>query len=71
VQCWDVSEPAAAELSERVAALLIAAQYDPTAPDIRGVQMVGEPTSFPDPGTALPRYQFTVSIDVRGHVTTA
>lgn len=69
VQCWESDSVAAALLCERVAALIYAAQYDPTIPEIRKVTSVGEPASFPDPDTALPRYQFSASLDVRGHIT--
>ncbi|AYD83872.1 tail terminator [Gordonia phage Getalong] len=69
VQCWDTKSPDAAALCERVAALVFAAQYDPAVPEIRGVTSVGEPASFPDPDTSLPRYQFSASLDVRGHIT--
>lgn len=69
VQCWDTSSPDAANLCERVAAIVHAAERDPTIPEIRGVTSIGEPTSFPDPDTSLPRYQFSVSLDVRGHTT--
>ena len=71
VQCWDSSEPATAALAETVSAIVFAAEHDPDVPEIRRVRSVGEPSSFPDPGTSLPRYQFTVSLDIRGHVTTA
>ena len=69
VQCWDTKSADAAALCERVAALVFAAQYDPAVPEIRGVTSVGEPASFPDPDTSLPRYQFSASLDVRGHIT--
>ncbi len=64
VQCWDVSEPASARLAETVSAHLYAAQHDP-ASLIRRVDSVAEPSSFPDPATSLPRYQFTVSVLLR------
>ena len=69
VQCWDTKSPDAANLCERVAAIVHAAQYDPAIPEIRGVTSIGEPASFPDPDTSLPRYQFSASLDVRGHIT--
>ncbi|QDH92282.1 tail terminator [Gordonia phage Spooky] len=69
VQCWDTKSSDAAALCERVAALVFAAQYDPAVPEVRGVTSVGEPASFPDPDTSLPRYQFSASLDVRGHIT--
>ena len=69
VQCWETESPDAAALSERVAAIIYAAQYDPAIPEIRGVTSIGEPASFPDPDTDLPRYQFSASLDVRGHIT--
>lgn len=69
VQCWDTKSPDAASLCERVAAIVYAAQHDPAIPEIRGVTSIGEPASFPDPDTSLPRYQFSASLDVRGHIT--
>lgn len=68
VQCWDESEPAAVQLAEKVSALLFASPR--SVPLVRYVDSLGEPTNFPDPATSLPRYQFTVTVTVRGLVST-
>lgn len=68
VQCWDKLSPAASDLAELCFAAVKSAQHDPGQPTIRRVQTVGAPAFFPDPDTNLPRYQFTVAIDVRGVV---
>ena len=67
-ECWDVTEPAAEQLAELAYAIMRAAQNDPDIPSIRKVGTVSVPKSFPDPATSLPRYQFTLAIDVRGAV---
>lgn len=68
VQCWAESDPAAARLAEKVSALIFAAPRH--VPVIRLVDSLGEPTDFPDPATSSPRYQFSVTVTVRGLVTT-
>lgn len=68
VQCWDKASPSASDLAELCFAAVKSAQHDPSRPEIRRVQTVGAPAFFPDPDTNVPRYQFTVAIDVRGAV---
>jgi hypothetical protein len=68
VQCWDLDAVKASELAEWCYAILRSAQHDATAPDVRNVAIVSAPQSFPDPDTSTPRYQFTVQLDLRGHV---
>ncbi|WP_069164910.1 hypothetical protein [Nocardia altamirensis] len=67
-ECWDTSEPAAADLAELCHALLLAARRDPAEPQIRHAVTVGAPVNHPDPDTRHPRYQFTISLDLRGHL---
>jgi hypothetical protein len=65
-ECWDLAEPAAAFLAERSFAIMRASMRDHSEPRIRSVKVVGLPVSFPDPDTTLPRYQFTLSLTLRG-----
>jgi hypothetical protein len=68
VQCWDGNRSAAAKLAETCFALLKAAQGQQVRDDfIRKVTTVSAPTYFPDARTDLPRYQFTVALDLAGH----
>ncbi|NQE86040.1 hypothetical protein [Nocardia terpenica] len=66
VECWDTREPAAVELAELAHAILLAAARDPAEPRFRAVTTVGAPVNHEDPDTRCPRYQFTVSVDLRG-----
>lgn len=69
-ECWDVAEAEAAALSRVVRAIIHAAPQLslPLGAQCSRVQEVGGPVSFPDPDTALPRYQFTASLDFRGSI---
>lgn len=67
-ECWDTDDPAASALAELSYAIMRAAQWDAAVPTIRNVATVGAPASFPDPDTGTSRYQFTLSVDLRGHV---
>jgi hypothetical protein len=69
VQCWEATEPDAGELAETCFGLLTWAWRN-DAGAIRSASVVGAPASFPDPDTSLPRYQFTLSLDIRGTVHT-
>ncbi|MFI5783496.1 hypothetical protein [Nocardia sp. NPDC051570] len=66
VECWDTREPDAAELAELCHAILLASARDPTEPRIRAATTVGAPVNHEDPDTHCPRYQFTISLDLRG-----
>lgn len=67
VQCWDTDRVAAANLAESCFALMKALQGNQTrGAFVRKVTAVGAPVYFPDPLTELPRYQFTVSLDLAG-----
>lgn len=68
-QCWDNDEDRARKLAERSFSILKAAQRDSTEPRIRQVTTIGVPQSFPDPESSMPRYQFTLQFDIRGHIT--
>lgn len=68
-QCWDNDENHARRLAERSFAILKAAQRDPSESRIRQVTTIGVPQSFPDPDSSMPRYQFTLQFDIRGHIT--
>src|SRR5690606_2527290 len=68
-ECWGTSKPDAARLCEQAYSVIMAAKRDPAAyMFIRDVAVFGGPTYFPDPNTPNPRYQFTVSLTVRGTV---
>ncbi len=71
VQAWDKPQTAAETLAEQCFAILKAAKYDRSQPQIHDVVMVSAPYFFPDPdiGTIHPRYQFVVSILLRGVVS--
>ena len=67
VQCWDDDTVDASGLCRLTRALLWALPADAThGADIRKVVEVGGPAFFPDPATDLPRYQFSVQLNVRG-----
>ncbi|EME14807.1 hypothetical protein [Rhodococcus triatomae] len=68
VECWDKLAPDAADLAELSFAALIAGARDHNEPRIRDVRVVSAPQSFPDPLTNAPRYQFTLSVTLRGQV---
>ncbi|WP_378736057.1 hypothetical protein [Nocardia brasiliensis] len=69
IECWDLREPEAAQLAELCHALLLSAPRDPQEPRIRAAVTAGAPVNHPDPDTRHPRYQATVSLDVRGQLT--
>ncbi|WP_433661081.1 hypothetical protein ACQPW1_02055 [Nocardia sp. CA-128927] len=69
IECWDSREPDAAQLAELCHALLLGAPRDPHEPRIRAAVTVGAPVNHADPDTRHPRYQTTVSLDVRGQLT--
>lgn len=64
IGCYDDSTVSAAGLAQTTRALL---KESPQHVDfIRGYSETGGPMSFPDPDTALPRYQFTIQLQVKG-----
>jgi hypothetical protein len=71
VECWDVTEPAAAYLAAVCAQEISAATRSPS-PIAAGVWIGGGddacslPVNFPDPLTSSPRYQFTASLFLTG-----
>ena len=67
VECWGEDGPAASELARLCRALVWSWGGSMVAGEwVRAVREVGGVVSFPDPDTALPRYQFTVQLDTRG-----
>lgn len=67
VQCWESDSIKASELA-RTARAHIHALAGQSVNDVWVYRVldVGGPASSPDPNTDTPRYQFTVSIDVKG-----
>ena len=63
-ECYAVSEPDAEDLAEQCRRIVHAEPYSADSP-IRRVVETGGPVNFPDPDTSLPRYQFTVQLNVR------
>jgi hypothetical protein len=68
-ECWDLTSPDASHLAERSFAIMRASMRDHSEERIRNVKVVGLPVSNPDPDTSLSRYQFTLSITLRGSVS--
>jgi hypothetical protein len=71
VQAWDKPQSAAEQLAEDCFAILRAARYDKSESVIRNVERSTSPYWFPDPdiGSAHPRYQFVMSVLLRGTVS--
>lgn len=64
VECFADDGVTAADDAKIDRALLMAAAR--LSDDVARVQDVGGPSFLPDPDTNLPRYQFTVQLDMRG-----
>lgn len=60
------SRAVAGEYAERAVAALVAAPRAVGEPVIRAVDVVGEPSYYPDPDTGAARYTATVAIILRG-----
>lgn len=59
-ECWDANDVAAAQLASRTRAMVQALSWDPAAGvHINWLAEEGGVVRFPDPDTALPRYQHT------------
>ena len=69
-ECWAATDADAAGLAGLVRAVVGAASSLPLplGAQCSRVQEVGGPVSFPDPDTALPRYHFTMSLELRGQI---
>ena len=66
-QCWEATTVKASELARLARAYVHAlAGTDVAGNWVYRVIDVGGPAFAPDPSTNTPRYQFTVSIDVKG-----
>lgn len=65
-ECWALTSVRASEICRIVKAHLKALEGETsTGVFVRGVTTVGGPTSFPDPQTNLPRYQYTAELNCR------
>jgi hypothetical protein len=65
-ECWALTSIRASEICRTVKAHLKAMEGQSAAGVfVRGVTTVGGPTSFPDPATSLPRYQYTAELNCR------
>lgn len=65
-ECWALESDRASEICRRVAAYVRAIEGETVAGVfVRKVRTVGAPVSFPDPDTALPRYQVTLELNHR------
>lgn len=66
-ECWDTSSEKASDLARMARALMWALpNTEPFGHMVRNVDELGGPVYFEDPDTDLPRYQFTVTLNVRG-----
>lgn len=65
-ECWALTSIRSSEICRLVKAHLKAMEGETSAGVfVRGVTTVGAPTSFPDPETNLPRYQYTAELNCR------
>lgn len=72
VECWEATGPAAERLAALCRGLMGAMPADVAyGHSVHRVGEVGGPAYFPDGETDLPRYQFTVVVDIRGEVLEA
>lgn len=65
-ECWDVDEPAAADLG-RIVRAEVQALDDDVIPGLSFRAEVGGLAAWPDPDTRTPRYVHSQELRVRGH----
>ena len=69
IECWDLDDADAYDLARLTRAYLWALPgSEPHGHLVRWVDEIGGPTYLEDPDTSLPRYQFTVAVEIRGEV---
>lgn len=65
-ECWAATSIRASEICRTVKANVRSMEGETvTGVFVREVRQVGGPTSFPDPATNLPRYQYTAELNCR------